>query len=92
MRFANTTHANSCKTARMRRPALVARSMFLLAGLVLMSDCTSSTPPTPAATTPADPLAAKIAQYAPVDIAVDVGALPANEQQALGAMIGAASR
>jgi hypothetical protein len=35
-------------------------------------------------------LTAKIAQYAPVDIGVDVAALPANEQEALAKMIDAA--
>jgi len=54
-----------------------------------MTAC-SPTPPPPAATTqPADPLAAKIAQYAPVDVAADVSSLPANEQQALAKMVAA---
>ena len=55
-----------------------------------MTACTSTNAPQPAPPSPANPLDAKIAQYAPVDIAVDLSALPAAEQQALAAMIAAA--
>ena len=52
-----------------------------------MAACSAPPAPAPAA---ADPLATKIAQYAPVDIAVDTSGLPPNERQALGRMVDAA--
>jgi len=56
-----------------------------------MNACTSSAPPRPAEAPPADPLETKIAQFAPVEISVDLAALPPNEQHTLAALI-AASR
>jgi hypothetical protein len=77
------------------------KSIIMSATLIaLLSACTSSTPPSnTSATTASAPspatggsgeLGAKIARFAPTDIAADVSALPANEQRALAHMIRAA--
>ncbi len=62
-----------------------------LLGFLVMPGCSSSpsSDPRPQTAT-ADPLDAKIAQFAPVDIAADASALPATEQRALAELIRAA--
>src|SRR5438132_1607863 len=74
-----------------RRLALLARTVQLFVGLLIMTSCSSqSSSQQPPAASTSTPLDAKIAQYAPVDIAADLAPLPPNEQQALAAMISAA--
>ena len=69
-----------------RRSRQLAAVLALAA--VLVAGCTT---PLPSATPPqTDPLEAKIAQFAPVEISADTAALPPNEQQALAAMVKAA--
>jgi hypothetical protein len=67
--------------------AAAPRALWL--GLLLMSACAPDPSP-PLEKAPADPLAAQIAQFAPVDITADVASLPPNEQQALGHLVRAA--
>jgi hypothetical protein len=55
-----------------------------------MSSCTSSPAPSSEPTPQAvDPLDARIAQYSPVDLNVDLTSLAPNEQQALGRLVDA---
>src|SRR5581483_2982536 len=62
------------------------RAVLIL--LLSMTACTRTEPPS--SQPPADPLAAKIAQFAPVDVSADTAALPANERDALAHLVRAA--
>ncbi len=62
-----------------------------LLGLLIMTACNNTPSPSPASGAAADdPLAATIAQYAPVDIVADTASLPASEQRTLAELIRAA--
>ncbi len=62
---------------------------LLFTALTFSSACTAEAPTEPPPVT-GSPLAAQIARFAPVDITVDLSGLPANERQALDAMVAAA--
>lgn len=82
-------HANLCKMGPMTSPQ---KAWPLLFAFVFATACTGSTPaPTPTETpVTTSPLDASIARFAPVDIGVDLAPLPANEREALLAMVEAA--
>ncbi len=66
------------------------RTAFAIVLGALVTGCTTPPPPSAISSPPGDPLETRIAQFAPVEISADTAALPANEQQALGAMVKAA--
>jgi hypothetical protein len=70
---------------RMRRNLVLSLSVLL----TTMS-CSTAPQSTSSPAAASNPLDAKIAQYAPVDIAADTSALPATEQRALGQLVRAA--
>jgi hypothetical protein len=56
---------------------------------ITLSACTAQAPPSESPV-PGSPLATQMARFAPVDIGVDLSALPPNEREALDAMVAAA--
>jgi hypothetical protein len=66
------------------------RNVLISVGIFLMTACSSRTSSPAPATPAADPVDAKIAQFAPVDISADTSSLPENERAALAQMVRAA--